>query len=274
MSKVFRNQPHNWNFVDQGGGNFQATNQITGQILSGLPSAIAQTISQLQTSDKVVADCPQPYILSQTSVPVILLSSATNISATGLITGLTALPYQPAGVVQVYCFARAGLAAGLYYARFSSTTSCQLYSDAAGSIALSGITAGAYAGGTSEATLSSVSVPGGSLGPNGSFRWSGVGLWPSNANNKIMKVKFGGVTLPTVTRTTSTGDYWQFPFFNRGAQNLNTHPSSMMPATGVTAIPRTIDTAVSQNFEFTAQLANAADFVILDAQSLEILPGG
>ena len=48
----------------------------------------------------------------------------------------------------------------------------------------------------------------------------------------------------------------------------------MMPAAGVTTTPRTIDTAVAQNFRFTAQLANAAtDFVILEAQSLEILPG-
>jgi len=43
-----------------------------------------------------------PRILAQGAGPIILLSSATNISATGAITGLTALPYTPSGVVRVY----------------------------------------------------------------------------------------------------------------------------------------------------------------------------
>lgn len=94
------------------------------------------------------------YVFAQApAAPIILLGAATNITATGAITGLTALPYTPSGVVQVYCYAQTGLAAGLYYAIFSSTTACQLYLDAAGTITPTGITAGAFAGGTTLATL-------------------------------------------------------------------------------------------------------------------------
>ena len=145
-----------------------------------------------------------PYILAQSAVPTILLSSATSISATGAISGLTALPYVPAGVVKVYCFAQAGLAAGLYYARFSSTTACQIFTDAAGTVTPTGITAGAYAGGTTEVVLSALIVPGGQMGPSGSVRTSERWTHIGNTNVKTMKLFFGGVSLSSETVSTAS----------------------------------------------------------------------
>lgn len=218
-----------------------------------------------------------PYILAQSAVPVILLSSATNISATGLITGLTALPYTPSGVVQVYCFAQTGLAAGLYYARFSSTTSCQLYSDAAGTVALSGITAAAYAGGTTQATLASVTVPGGAMGPNGCLRpitdWSGL----NNANAKSVQFQLGGTQFggSTTSWSTSAGGVYARSLRNRGVQNVNycNGASVMGYLNGVSPTVFSIDTSATQNLTLLAQLAVATDYIILEGYTVEILPG-
>lgn len=219
-----------------------------------------------------------PNILANTGVPVILLSSASAITATGAITGLTALPYTPSGVVQVYCFAQTGLTAGLYYARFSSTTACQLYVDVAGTVTPTGISAGAYAGGTTEATLVSVTVPGGAMGNNGALRYEAVSSIPNNANSKTVQAKFAGTAFATIAATTSAGVRLLNSIRNRGSQTVNTGTAAGLGAQGIGGLSgasqqTTIDTTTNQVFTFTATLANAADYVILDGYAVEVLPG-
>ena len=215
-----------------------------------------------------------PYILAQTGVPTILLSSATNISTTGAITGLTTLPYVPSNVVKVRCFGQTGLAAGLYFAIFSSTTACQLYTDVAGTITPTGITAGAYVGGTSEVTLDTVTIPANSMGINGRIRAEIMWGFNSSAVNKTFSsyisasnllVSFQQYTTLTFTRNLAE-------FANRGAANLN----MVSPYTnyGATQFPTfsTVNTAVNQPYTFRGQLTLASDFIILHNYSLQVLP--
>lgn len=221
-----------------------------------------------------------PTILAQSAKPIFLLSSATNISATGAITGLTALPYDPTslGVVQVFMFAVTGLVAGLYYARFSSTTACQLYLDAAGTVTPNGITPGAYAGGTTEVTLSTITVPGGSMGPNGALWISALWHGPNNANTKNGRYVFAGGWNGLVAMTTAVGLRADGYLRNAGAQNVQIDPGNTVNAsfgaTGTAPVLRAVDTSVNQNITFTGQLVNsAADYLILAGYTIEVLPG-
>ena len=231
----------------------------------------------------------QPYILAQSAVPIILLSSATSITATGLITGYTVLPYTPSGVVQVVIAAYSagvygaqGLAGGIYYATFTNATTagtctCQLYTDAACTTKPSGITAGAYLGGTGDITLLSVAVPGGAMGPNGVLRlWEDV-TTTNSATTKTPKAKLGGnefcsgyaggnLTASGVARIYSD-------IRNRGSQArqvCNNYAS--FGSTSARAYYST-DTSVLTWMTITVIMASASDNFILEAYTIEILPG-
>jgi hypothetical protein len=218
-----------------------------------------------------------PIVLAQSAVPTILLSSATAITATGAITGLTALPYTPSGVVQVFVdLSGIGGVKGLYYARFSSTSACQLYTDAAGTITPTGLTAGAYAGLTGEQVLASILVPAGSMGPNGSLRVDAMFNCTNDANVKVVNVKANSTTVASTTLTTYGGVRKFQRWANRGAQNAQIVQQYGPADAGYTAgqvAYTTIDTSQNVTLTLTANLANAADFISLESYLIEVIPG-
>jgi len=229
------------------------------------------------------AGANSPRILYQMGVPTVLLSSATNITATGAITGLTALPYVPSDVVFVYCFAQTGLLEGLYYARFSSTTACQLYTDAAGTITLTGITAGAYVGGTAEAILTSITIPGGSMGANGMIRAQSSWGCSNSANTKTARTRLDGTLFASVGQTTVASFSMMNGIKNRGNPAIQFQASSGSggPSTTLGGAPSSssnnaqtaIDTTVDTTLTFRGQLAVATDFLVLETCTIEILAG-
>lgn len=213
-----------------------------------------------------------PYILAQSANPVILAPSGTWNDTTGGMTLGTALPYTPSGTVLVY-LTNSGIAtSGLYYATFSSTTACQVYSDVAATVKPA-TTAGAYTAPTSAVVLATVTIPGGAMGPNGSLRATAGWACPSNANNKTLRTQIagGGLAPGTTVVTSSSGSSTGVILANRGAQSRQ-----VARAVGTGALVPSypsVDTSVSQPLTFTGQLAVATDYIILDGYTVEILPG-
>lgn len=216
------------------------------------------------------------YMLFQSGVPLIVLSAATNISATGAITGLTALPYTPAGVVMVYCFAQAGLPSGIYFARFSSATACQLYTDDAGVIAPSGITPGAYSPTTATTSILTLPVLGNMIGPNGLMEVTADWIRPNTVNAMTITMMFGADPAITGTATTAStfGGRTTYRIRNRGVatRQIRFHPAGSNPGYAGTSIQTTTDTTVDQQMTLQVALSNTADFVILEGFSIEIQP--
>lgn len=229
------------------------------------------------------AGANSPRILYQRGVPTVLLSSATGITPTGEITGLTALAYVPSDVVFVYCFAQTGLLEGLYYARFSSKTACQLYTDAAGTITPTGITAGAYVGGTAEVILESITIPGGSMGANGMIRAQSSWGCSSSANNKIARTRLDGTMFGQVVGTTVVSFGMMNGIKNRGNPAIQFKPASgsggpsvslgSSSASSSNNAQTAINTAVDTTLTFRGQLAVATDFLVLETCTIEILAG-
>ena len=229
------------------------------------------------------AGANSPRILYQMGVPTVLLSSATNITATGAITGLTALPYVPSDVVFVYCFAQTGLLEGLYYARFSSTTACQLYTDVDGTITPNGITAGAYVGGTTEAILTSIIILGGSMGANGMIRAQSSWGCSNSANNKTARTRLDGVLFGQQGQTTVASFGMMNGIKNRGNPAIQFQPASGSggPSVGLGSnsssasnnAQTTINTSVDTTLTVRGQLAVATDFLVLETCTIEILAG-
>ena len=229
------------------------------------------------------AGANSPLILYQRGVPTVLLSSATGITATGAITGLTALPYVPSDVVFVYCFAQTGLLEGLYYARFSSTTECQLYTDVDGTITPTGITAGAYVGGTAEAILTSLTIPGGSMGASGLIRAQSSWGCSNSANNKTARTRLNAVLFGQSILTTVASASAMVGIKNRSNPTLQLQvsggaggPASALGSNASSSAVNAqsfVNTAVDTTLSFRGQLAVATDFMILEACTIEILAG-
>ncbi len=216
------------------------------------------------------------YILAQSGRPVILLSSGTFANSTGLMTGLTALPYVPLGIVQVFIFAGAGIpASGLYWAIFSSTTSCQLYTRFDASVTPTGITPGAYAGGTSEVTLTTIRVPGKAVGANGSLRSTHQWSMPSNVNNKSLVMRLPAFWAVSAAFTTVLAAQSIFFLKNRNTELAQLGYGSFgspYGSTGNTLPIGAVDTTAPFDFTLTGQLAVATDFIILENVITEIFP--
>ncbi len=218
------------------------------------------------------------YILAQSAVPLIMLPSGTNISATGAISPLTnSLPSTPSGVVRVYCFAQAGLAAGMYYATFTSPSSLQLYLDAAATVTPTGITPGSYVGGTTEVVLASVTVPGGSLGPNGQLRFDCLLNWFNSANTKTLNIKLAGQQIGGFSPTTSASGGARYSMRNRGTnRQVVGFPNGSydwVTARSGSTYTLTVDTTVDQVFTITGVLQSLAEWFIIEGYTVEVLPG-
>ncbi|WP_420997599.1 hypothetical protein ACKI2N_012360 [Cupriavidus sp. 30B13] len=128
-------------------------------------------------------------------------------------------------------------------------------------------------GTTSETVLATIPIPAGAMGPNGALRITAYWSYPNNANTKNLKVTLGGVSVVSVGRTTFASDYWLLSLINRGLQNSQVRPVSPFPygsgANGMS--PMAVDTSVAQNLIFSAQPANAADTITLEAYTVELL---
>lgn len=127
---------------------------------------------------------------------------------------------------------------------------------------------------TNEATLASVSIPGGLLGADGALRVLAVFSFTGTAGIKTMRMKFGGTT-----------------FVNSGPANTTLSASvfrviSNLSATSQVAIPVTaaeggaqasvivtgaVDTTADQQLVVAVQLASGADSATLTKLIVEVL---
>lgn len=77
-----------------------------------------------------------------------------------------------------------------------------------------------HTGDTNESTLATITIPAGSMGPNGRVSGKVSLSWTNSANNKTAKLKLAGVTLDTYgPLASSTGLMLEFEIANRGATN-------------------------------------------------------
>lgn len=215
-------------------------------------------------------------LLTNSGQPIFLLSSGT-ITATGALSGLTALSYTPVGVTLVYMvLGGLGGITGLYYARFSSTTACQLYTDSAGTVTPSGITAGAYPGTTALQTLVTYSVPANSMGANGSLQCLMDVSYVNNANNKTFYQTFGGNTMSGTATASGVGNRLFGRISNKGTtQQQVTLDNSLSSTAGAGGINiYTLNTEAPVVFNIKAQLAAATDWLCIENYTLQVFPSG
>lgn len=134
-----------------------------------------------------------------------------------------------------------------------------------------------HTGTTVETTLRTITIPADRLGTNGCFEVSIAGEIANGGTpgQKDIRLKFGGTTIGTITRTGSNAQDWQatFEVCNRASTSSQTYwttftisDSATMNASVVVSLA--IDTTVNQNLIVTGQLANSGDTIHLDSMTL------
>jgi hypothetical protein len=219
------------------------------------------------------------FVAAQSAKPIIIVSSGTWADTTGSLTGLTALPYTPSGAVLVYIYAGSGVSAGLYNASFSSPTACQLYTSTSLSTKVSGTVAGAYAGGTTEASLVNVTIAGNLIGTSGALRVtrSVTNTLPTTANAKNISVYFGGTKINEIVAAFDTYE-GELTVRNRDVANRQVNTvyggslGHLNSGSGQTNRYTSIDTTANQTVSIRGSVAVATDYLILEGYSVEVLP--
>jgi hypothetical protein len=128
---------------------------------------------------------------------------------------------------------------------------------------------------TTDNTLRSYTIPGGSMGPNTTLRVTALFTCPTNANTKTFRVKWGGNVIYQAgfTSTTITVNI-EVILQNRGVLNAQVgQPVALLGPTFTAGPIQTwaIDTTVDQVVAFTAQAGVGTDQLTLERCSIELI---
>jgi hypothetical protein len=229
-----------------------------------------------------------PCAIGQSHIPFVLVSSGT-MGNDGALSGFTAVAaaypnayvYLPAGAIA------SGSAAGWYYAVFSSTTAATVYNNAyssgtpaipASPTAFVTTGPGAFTQTTgSLITAYALTIPGNTIGPNGSIRVTGAISYDNDGNSKTLGLSYGGTSLGLSSQTTSLNQGLLGGFSNRGATNVQGPLTGRNLTTGTTTsafLYGAVDSTVSQTLALSLELNTAAtDTITLESIVVELIPG-
>lgn len=226
-------------------------------------------------------------VLNGTSIPLILPSSGT-IGNNGALSAITALPLQYAACYMYFPSnaIAAGVAAGMYYVVMSSTTAGTIYNNTytsgtpvipASPTAFATTGPGAYTQTTAaQITLFSDTIPGGIMGISGTLHNESLISTPANANNKTSRLNFGGTTVQQIVQAgaSALSQIWHTDITNRGhASRQIVNPLAVVGTSSASASNfgnTSIDTSVDVTYTFTAELAVATDYIILQGIRSEL----
>ncbi|HEU4854409.1 MAG TPA: hypothetical protein VFS89_03875 [Nitrosospira sp.] len=118
----------------------------------------------------------------------------------------------------------------------------------------------------SDEVLASFTIDAGTLGVNSILQVEPLWTFTNSANNKILKIKIGGTTVYTATRTTTTKEAPLIVLANRNSLASQIQPYDSIYVTAGTGTPATytIDFAAAVDVEITGQRANGADTLKLE----------
>jgi hypothetical protein len=117
-----------------------------------------------------------------------------------------------------------------------------------------------------DEVLVSFTIAPGILGVNSVLQIEPLWTFASSVNNKVLKIRIGGTTVYSATRTTSVKEAPLFVLANRNSLASQIHPYDNNYVTAGLGIPATsaINFAVAQEVEITGQRANSGDTLTLE----------
>lgn len=136
----------------------------------------------------------------------------------------------------------------------------------------------ALTGSTSETTLATFTVPANLMGTNGTLRVSTVFTFTNSANNKVLRVNFGGSTLfaNSISAASNIGIESIAYIRNRTVSSqLGAQMAAGFTGLGQTAVARptsSVDTTSAVTVNITGQLALGTESMVLECYQAEVMP--
>lgn len=123
---------------------------------------------------------------------------------------------------------------------------------------------------TSEETLATITIPANAMGANGSVTIRASFTYTNSANNKTMRIKFGGTTYKSVVDTTTATHQLSVTVYNRNATNSQVSDQSSTVATPYSTssnalVTSAVDTASDVTVLITGQKASSGETLTLEA---------
>lgn len=225
--------------------------------------------------------------LAASAIPFIIAPTGT-MANNGAITLGTALPtiyanafiFLPASAIQ------AGSAAGWYFAQMTSATVGTVFNNTylsgapsipAAPVAFATVGPGAYAGVITLQNAIQITIPGNSLGPNGTIRYAFTMSCPSNADNKQVNAAYAALAASQTLVTANPAASVVRSFSNRGVTNSQVSDGGLgLVGPGLSGgVPQyaAVDSTQPQVFSLQAQLSVATDYIVIERLLIEVIPG-
>lgn len=117
-----------------------------------------------------------------------------------------------------------------------------------------------------DEVLASFTIAAGILGVNSVLQIEPLWAFTSSTNNKVLKIKIGGTTVYSATRTTSVKEAPLFVLANRNSLISQIHPydNNYVTAGSGAPVTSTINFANAQTVEITGQRINSSDSLTLE----------
>lgn len=136
-----------------------------------------------------------------------------------------------------------------------------------------------HTGDTNETVLATVTVPAGLLGTNGGLRIYSSWTVTNSANNKVPRIRLGGVAgttilSPTLTTTLTLSDIRRVYNRNSASSQVTNTNASTVASTGTTALAVTtaaVNMAVAQDLVFAGTLTLGSESISLEGYAVEAL---
>lgn len=146
-------------------------------------------------------------------------------------------------------------------------------------LAASGV-AQSHTGTITETTKATITVPAGAMGANGALRITWIWSANNDASSKATRVRFGGISGTIFLQDAManvTGRRTQCEIHNRNAANsqvgfvLGGGTGGWSSTTSATpTVTASLDTTAAQDIVLTAELADTADTLVLEAYTVEL----
>ncbi len=146
-------------------------------------------------------------------------------------------------------------------------------------ILASSAVASSITGTTTETALATVTIPAGAMGATGMLRVSTQWSYTNSANNKTIRIRFGGMSgtqylSVTPTTTASLRDIPRL-IMNRNATNSQiggvvSGTAGYAPTTG-SCVTSAVDTTSAVDLVMTAALANTGETITLESYLVELI---
>ncbi len=137
--------------------------------------------------------------------------------------------------------------------------------------------AASVTGTVSETQLASIPIPANLLGANGTLRVTTFWSHTNSANNKTLRVRFGGASgiqyfSNIVTTTASSMDMRHIHNNNAANAQKGFQSAASFGATATAVVTGSVNTAAATTIYVSAQLANSGETATLEAVIVEFIP--